>query len=49
MFNLGSVFNTAILNQANYQSANNVAIGSLFTTQAAVQNAGNSAQVIQGR
>lgn len=49
MFNLGSVFNTALLNQANRQTANNVAIGSLFTTQVALQSAGNSAQIVQGR
>jgi hypothetical protein len=49
MFNLGSIFNTAILNQANTQSANNVALYSLATTQVAVQGASNSAQVVQGR
>lgn len=43
-----NTFNFAALNQTNRQSANNVAIGSLFTTQAAVQNAGNSAQIVQG-
>jgi hypothetical protein len=48
MFNLGSIFNTAVLNQNNLQSANNVAIGSLFTTQAAVQGASNNAQIVQG-
>ena len=49
MINLGSVFNTALLNQVNAQSANNVALGSLYTTQVALQSAGNSAQIVQGR
>jgi len=48
MFNLGSIFNTAILNQANLQSANNVSVGSPFTTQVALQGASNNAQIVQG-
>ena len=49
MFNLGSIFNTAVLNQQNFQSANNVAIGSLLTTQVTQQGAANNAQIVQGR
>jgi hypothetical protein len=48
MFNLGSIFNTAVLGQANLQSANNIALGSAFTTQVALQGASNNAQIVQG-
>jgi hypothetical protein len=48
MFNLGSIFNTAILNQQNFQSANNIALGSAGTTQVALQGASNNAQIVQG-
>jgi hypothetical protein len=48
MFNLGSIFNTAVLNQANLQSANNIALGSIGTTQVALQGASNNAQIVQG-
>jgi hypothetical protein len=49
MLNLGSVFNTAILSQYNRQDALNLAVGSPYATQTAVQVAGNSAQIAQGR
>jgi len=49
MFNLGSIFNTAILSQTNAQSANNVSVYSPFTTQVALQGASNGAQIVQGR
>ena len=49
MFNLGSIFNTALVNQTNAQSANNVALYSLATTQVALQGASNGAQIVQGR
>jgi hypothetical protein len=49
MFNLYSVFNTALLNQVNSQTGNNIAIGSLFTQQTLVQAASNNANVVQGR
>ena len=48
MFNLGSIFNTAILSQANAQSANNIALYSRATTQVTVLGASNGAQFVQG-
>jgi hypothetical protein len=48
MFNLGSIFNTAVLNQVNAQSANNVSLLSLGTTQVTQQGAANNAQIVQG-
>jgi hypothetical protein len=49
MINLGSIFNTALVGQTNAQSANNVSLYSLLTTQVTQQGASNGAQIIQGR
>jgi len=48
MFNLGSIFNTALVGQTNLQSANNVSVYSPFTTQVTQQGASNGAQIVQG-
>ena len=47
MLNWGSTFNTAVLGQANYQGAGNVAWNSWGAYQAVGQSAGNGATVIQ--
>jgi hypothetical protein len=47
MFNFGSTFNFAVLNQANYQLAQNVAVNSPGAVQGIFQGASNNATVIQ--
>lgn len=46
-FNFGSTFNTAFVNQGNYQLAQNIAINSPGAVQSIGQSASNNAIIFQ--